>query len=259
MGALKGLVVVAMVLAVPPALAGEIRANGAEGHVRITSLPHGKRGMESGGNVAEPAGDAVSRWQAEIAEASTRFALPAAWIEHVMRAESGGQTIWKGLPITSRAGAMGLMQLMPRTWAGMRAAFGLGRNPHDPRDNILAGTAYLRAMYERFGYPGLFAAYNAGPARYQAHLASGRPLPAETRDYLVKVAGTLAAVTSPDAADMAGSSGAARPSALLPPKKNARPGLFVALRGRETTPDDNPSSASPASDTACLFVVRDPR
>ncbi len=131
--------------------------------------------------------DPVGRWQPYIAEAAQRFGVPAEWIERVMRAESGGRTHQNGRPITSRAGAMGLMQLMPGTWTELRAAHGLGRDPHDPRDNILAGTAYLRAMFDRFGYPGLFAAYNAGPARYAAHLESGRPLPAETRTYLKTV------------------------------------------------------------------------
>ncbi|GLS35130.1 hypothetical protein GCM10010869_07180 [Mesorhizobium tianshanense] len=41
----------------------------------------------------------------------------------------------------------------------------VGPDPHDPRDNILAGAAYLRAMQDRYGFPGLFAAYNAGPER----------------------------------------------------------------------------------------------
>jgi hypothetical protein len=90
-------------------------------------------------------------------------------------------TIWQGRPITSRAGAMGLMQLMPATWASMRSALGLGGDPYQPRDNILAGTAYLRAMYDRFGYPGLFGAYNAGPGRYGASVNAGRSLPDETR------------------------------------------------------------------------------
>ena len=39
----------------------------------------------------------------------------------------------------------------------------LGPDPYNVRDNILAGTAYLRELYTRFGYPRLFAAYNAGP------------------------------------------------------------------------------------------------
>lgn len=91
---------------------------------------------------------------------------------------------------------MGLMQLMPGTWAEMRRKHGLGANAHDPRDNILAGTAYLRAMHDRFGYPGLFAAYNAGPARYAEHLATGRPLPVETAAYVATVGGTARAPTT---------------------------------------------------------------
>lgn len=140
--------------------------------------------------VAQPAqANPVDRWRPYIAEASVRFGVPVAWIERVIRAESGGMTTLDGRPIVSRAGAMGLMQLMPGTWAEMRARLGLGEDPHNPRDNILAGTAYLRLMYDRFGYPGLFGAYNAGPARYAAHLATGRALPGETRAYLASVAG----------------------------------------------------------------------
>ncbi|HYC95366.1 MAG TPA: lytic transglycosylase domain-containing protein, partial [Sphingomicrobium sp.] len=116
----------------------------------------------------------INRWSSYIAEASARFGIPEDWIRSVMRAESGGRTLLHCRPITSRAGAMGLMQLMPRTWREMRALHGLGSDPHEPRDNIFAGTAYLRAMYDRFGYPGLFAAYNSGPARYARHLATGR-------------------------------------------------------------------------------------
>jgi soluble lytic murein transglycosylase-like protein len=107
-------------------------------------------------------------------EASGRFGVPESWIRRVIRAESGGRTMMNGRPIVSHAGAMGLMQLMPGTWREMRAALRLGHDPHYPRDNILAGTAYLRAMYERFGYPGLFGAYNAGPARFAEHLRTGR-------------------------------------------------------------------------------------
>jgi soluble lytic murein transglycosylase-like protein len=183
--------------------------------------------------VATPAAaDPVDRWRAEIAEASARFRVPVAWIERVMRAESGGYTMIDGRPITSRAGAMGLMQLMPATWAAMRAAHGLGRNPHDPHDNILAGTAYLRAMYERFGYPGLFAAYNAGPGRYAAHLASGRALPGETRAYLAEVTGNPPRVIGNAARPAAGLfvvlATAAQPSSQThadPPTQS----LFVAL------------------------------
>jgi soluble lytic murein transglycosylase-like protein len=137
---------------------------------------------------APAAADPIDRWAQHIAEASSRFGIPADWIRRVMRAESGGRTMLDGRPIVSRAGAMGLMQLMPGTWRDMRSLLGLGPDPHDPRDNILAGTAYLRLMYDRFGYPGLFAAYNGGPARYAGFLTGAQPLPAETRAYVSTVA-----------------------------------------------------------------------
>ena len=50
-----------------------------------------------------------------------------------------------------------------------------------------AGGRYLREMYDRFGSPGFFAAYNAGPERYQQHLATDRPLPRETRSYMARL------------------------------------------------------------------------
>lgn len=135
---------------------------------------------------AASADEAIARWRAYSREASRRFGIPLAWIEAVMRAESGGRTHLGGRPITSRAGAMGLMQLMPGTWDAMRKEHGLGADPHDPRDNILAGTAYLARLYRRFGHPGLFGAYNAGPQRYGDWLAGRRALPGETRAYLAR-------------------------------------------------------------------------
>lgn len=134
--------------------------------------------------------DEVDRWRPMIEEASIRFGIPTSWIERVMRAESRGLTMLNGRPIRSRAGAMGLMQLMPATWEQMRVRLGLGRDPDDPRDNILAGTFFLRLMYDRFGYPGLFGAYNAGPGAYAAWLAGNRRLPGETVAYLGTVGGT---------------------------------------------------------------------
>jgi len=133
---------------------------------------------------------AVTRWQPLIAEASRRFGVPESIIVSVIRAESGGRTTLNGRPITSRAGAMGLMQLMPGTWAQLRAELQLGPDPHDPHDNIIAGTAYLRQLSDRFGYPGMIAAYNAGPARYAAYLARRQRLPAETVAYLNAVTRT---------------------------------------------------------------------
>ncbi len=85
------------------------------------------------------------------------------------------------------------MQLMPGTWAELRARHRLGGDPFDPRDNILAGTAYLRELFDRYGNTGaMLAAYNAGPARYEDYLAGTRDLPAETRVYVAALAPRLA-------------------------------------------------------------------
>lgn len=175
----------------------------------------------------------VDRWRPYIDEASQRFGIPALWIERVMHAESGGRTELHGRPIVSRAGAMGLMQLMPGTWAEMRRRLGLGSDPHAPRDNILAGTYYLRLMYDRFGYPGLFGAYNAGPGRYADWLEGRKPLPGETRAYLATVTrGVLPA-----------SARVPLPSAEMA----VRPGLFFAVGVR--------SADEPKATPGHLFVV----
>lgn len=123
---------------------------------------------------------------AHVAEASQRFGIPEDWIYAVMRVESGGR-----IGAISSAGAMGLMQLMPGTWARQRARFGLSSDPFDPRDNIMAGTSYLREMYDSYGAPGFLAAYNAGPGRYEEYVQRGRPLPAETVSYVARIAPRL--------------------------------------------------------------------
>ncbi|AXM99707.1 MULTISPECIES: lytic transglycosylase domain-containing protein [Acetobacteraceae] len=122
-----------------------------------------------------------------IAEAATRAQIPASWIAAVLHAESRGDA-----RAVSSAGAMGLMQVMPGTWASLRTSLGLGDDPFDPHDNILAGATYLRWMRDRYGEAGFLAAYNAGPARYDEHLKTGRPLPAETRNYVASVSARLA-------------------------------------------------------------------
>lgn len=118
-----------------------------------------------------------------VAEASHRFGIPTQWIRAVMRAESFGD-----VHAISRKGAMGLMQIMPDTWSALCQRYRLGVDPYDPHDNIIAGAGYLRELHDRYGIPGFLAAYNAGPARWEYHLATGRPLPAETRAYLTRLA-----------------------------------------------------------------------
>jgi soluble lytic murein transglycosylase-like protein len=135
-----------------------------------------------------PSAKPVDQWYPMVSEAATLFALPEAWVTAVMTQESGGRTTLGGRPITSKAGAMGLMQLMPKTYEDLRHRYGLGTDAYAPHDNIVAGAAYLRQMYTRYGYPGMFAAYNAGPGRLDAYLAGRKPLPDETISYLSAIA-----------------------------------------------------------------------
>ena len=117
-----------------------------------------------------------------VEEASRRFLIPSPWIWAVMRVESAGDA-----RALSNKGAMGLMQIMPDTWTMLRQQHGLGDDPYDPRDNILAGAGYLRDLHHRYGAAGFLAAYNAGSRRYEEHLSGSRSLPTETIDYISKV------------------------------------------------------------------------
>jgi hypothetical protein len=121
-----------------------------------------------------------------VTEASIRFSVPEHWIRVVMHVESGQKPRAR-----SRKGAIGLMQIMPGTWNELRLRHRLGTDPYDPHDNILAGAAYIRELHDRYGTPGFLAAYNAGPGRYERHLATGRPLPEETRAYVAVLAPAL--------------------------------------------------------------------
>ena len=121
-------------------------------------------------------------WADHITEAAKRFAIPERWIRAVMQAESDDDP-----HAISPKGAMGLMQIMPATWQELRARHGLGDDPYDPRDNILAGAAYITELHDLYGSPGFLAAYNAGPGRYEKHLVTGDSLPAETVAYIAKI------------------------------------------------------------------------
>jgi len=176
--------------------------------------------------------EAVAVWQPDIAAAAHRFDIPEAWIAAVMRAESGGRATMGGEPTRSPAGAMGLMQVMPQTYAALRARYGLGADPYAPRDNILAGAAYLRELLDRYGVPWFLAAYNAGPARLDAFLHSGRALPAETQRYLAvlapRIGGTLGTVQA--AIGTTGLTTKSAPDAtLLGPNDAISAGLFATV------------------------------
>mgnify|MGYP001171535484 FL=1 len=178
-----------------------------------------------------------------VSDAALRFGIPEQWIYAVMRAESAGR-----VNATSPVGAMGLMQIMPATWAVLSARYGLGGDPYDRRANIMAGAAYIREMHDRYGAPGFLAAYNAGPGRYEAYLNSGRALPAETRNYVAKIAPALDGSQRPVGISVAPDPYAWTRAALFAPRStgaptdapparvtvapHASPGaLFVALSG----------------------------
>lgn len=180
-----------------------------------------------------------------VVEASQRFGIPEHWIIAVKRAESAGD-----VRAISSAGAQGLMQVMPATWTELRARYGFGRDPYDPRDNIHAGTAYLREMYDRYGnIPAMLAAYNAGPARYDDYIQRGRTLPAETRAYVALLAPQLDA-TSPSSA----------PSVAPPPPPDWREAPLFVVRSTaagsvaspsgNTYPDDSRASVAAGSPDA---------
>lgn len=201
----------------------------------LLPLGHAARAKPARKMMPGAAASSTDPFAAFIAEASRRFGVPAAWIRAVMHVESIGD-----VHALSSKGAMGLMQIMPTTWADLRARYGLGANPYDPHDNILAGAAYLRELHDRYGASGFLAAYNAGPARYENHLATGQPLPAETRAYI--------AMLEPMIADKR--AGDAMIDAVSAPSWTVAP-LFAALAGSgpmEIAPPSNAHRDRPSTD-----------
>ncbi|WP_245410687.1 lytic transglycosylase domain-containing protein [Notoacmeibacter marinus] len=190
---------------------------------------------------APVAQESTGPYARHIAEASQRFRIPERWIRAVMQVESAGR-----VRAVSNAGAMGLMQIMPATWAELRIRHRLGRDPFDPRDNILGGTAYLREMYDRFGSPGFLAAYNAGPERYQQHLDTGRTLPRETRVYMA----TLIPMLGLDAPANAAT------SVPAPPDWREAP-LFVERSERTSDADRTHEKRQSANDPESHSVQHD--
>jgi hypothetical protein len=158
------------------------------GHAPQLSAPQlaAEYAAHARGNYVPP-GPPGDPWGPYVREASQRFDVPDQWIRAVMRVESDGQEYQQGELIISPKGAMGLMQVMPDTYEELRGRYALGDDPYDPHDNILAGAAYLREMYDIYGSPGFLAAYNAGPHRLDDYLSDAKPLPDETRRYVAMI------------------------------------------------------------------------
>ncbi|WP_246731592.1 lytic transglycosylase domain-containing protein [Methylocapsa sp. S129] len=224
--------------------------------VSSTLLPDGIAHAENPSRVAKPTTDhAIDRFEVFIAEASRRFDVPIPWIRAVMHVESVGD-----VRARSPKGAMGLMQIMPETYATLRARYALGANPYEPRDNILAGAACLRELHDRYGAPGFLAAYNAGPRRYEEHLLNGRPLPLETQRYVAMLAPIVGGGQMDDRPAVVADVGAWFHSLLFPARPGDKPAgdksLFAASPERQSTVRAPVDLTGLAPQSGELFVHR---
>ncbi|GCD76109.1 murein transglycosylase [Acetobacter pasteurianus NBRC 3299] len=134
-----------------------------------------------------PPGPAVDKWGPYIQEASTRFSIPQAWIRAVMQQESGGHQYMHGHLTRSVHGAVGLMQIKPDTYRELAKRYQLGSDPYNPHDNIMAGSGYIRQLYDRFGSPDFLAAYSCGPQCMENHRTHHTVLPSYAKAYLASV------------------------------------------------------------------------
>jgi soluble lytic murein transglycosylase-like protein len=108
-------------------------------------------------------------------------------VQGVIHAESGGrQTDSNGNTLTSKAGALGLMQLMPST------AEQLGVDPDDPDQNVAGGTTYLSQLYAKYGnWFDALAAYNWGPGKVDRAKANGSDYPDSVNAYASGILGSV--------------------------------------------------------------------
>ena len=198
---------------------------------------------------------AVDRWSGLLDEAALRTGLPAVWLHDLVRVESNGAE-----RAISSKGALGLMQVMPATYTMLRNVLGLSADPLSPRDNILAGSTYLRMLVDRYGWPGALAAYNAGPGRLNAFLMYRRPLPAETIDYLWRLdrsAGSATPISQPNGGRTDVGS-ATRAALVRQPSSPSRSSIFVSSAAPQRSPpaDVGVAGSDPGRTTATVTTWR---
>jgi Transglycosylase SLT domain len=194
-----GLLVMGLAIMLPHLRLTQPYRAGTNSHARpvidlpgIPELQVPQRSAELQRELAMSSRELLDRWNPLVQEAAAKFHIPPAWLRAVMRRESGGRTLLKdGSPIVSDAGAVGVMQVMPRTYEQMAEQYGLGSDPFNPRDNVFAAAGYLRWLHGRYGFPAMFAAYNDGPGNFDDHLHGHAKLPAETRNYLKAITAEL--------------------------------------------------------------------
>jgi hypothetical protein len=135
-------------------------------------------GRGDDGSVSMPSDlpERMSVWEDKLREFCERYEVDPDLARAVMRMESGGNP-----NAVSRAGAIGLMQLMPGT------AKGLGVDPMDPERNLEGGIKYLSQLTDKYNGDNVktLAAYNAGPSRVDSY--GGVPPFPETQRYVKNV------------------------------------------------------------------------
>lgn len=119
----------------------------------------------------------TSKYDHFISEASIKYGVSFPLLKALIKVESNFDP-----KAVSKAGAMGLMQIMPENFDALKIT-----NPFNPRENILGGTLYLKQLMIRFEgkLPLVLAAYNAGPNR----VARYKKIPPikETKNYVKKI------------------------------------------------------------------------
>lgn len=148
----------------------------------------------------------------------------------------------------SKAGAIGLMQIMPGTAKDLGVA-----NPRDPVQSIYGGAKYLSQLLDKYKNPErALAAYNAGPERVDAAIAGRGTLPAETQAYVPAVSAHYKALTS-----------AAQPATAPPPAAGTATSATVSVPA--TSDDDDAflartgaksDTGAPAADDDSAFLAR---
>ena len=173
-----------------PLVACALALGSAHANAQAGATPPTPQHIE-GAQPAAPGGQQTSSAQPPTADDICR-ALEQAAAENALPVEFFARVIWQesrfNASAVSSKGAEGIAQFMPRTadWHGLA-------DPFDPIEALHHSAAYLRELWARFGNLGLAAAaYNAGPGRVTAWLASHRPLPGETRNYVAMVTGWTA-------------------------------------------------------------------
>jgi hypothetical protein len=214
--------VAAIVVAEPPPPPRATRAVGAPSSSRSTNL------------VATLRRRTPSETHSGIASlaqrAAVRYGIPESLVAAVIAVESEFNP-----HAISRRGALGLMQLMPRTAAvlGVRDAF-------DPRENVDAGARHLRDLLNRFAdVPLALAAYNAGAQAVIDH--GGVPPYPETRAFVARVMGRLARGVTPAAAVVAAATPRRiRVAARLTTNGMQQDGDLVVIPAAALARDDEP-------------------